>query len=64
MEEKGHFEDLFLIPATKVLNSCNTRYNHNAASSGLSVPTSYASRIVNVSAVNADARIEALGKAA
>jgi len=43
--------------------NCNTRYNYDAAPPGLSAPTSYASRIVNVSAVNADARIEALGKA-
>lgn len=53
-----------VLPSIHALESRNAHCNHGAAPLGLSVPTSYASRIVNVSAVNADARIEALGKAA
>lgn len=61
IRKKGRLEYLPSICAT---GGGGARYNRDAASPGPLAPTSYASRIVNVSAVNADTRIEALGKAA
>jgi len=61
-EKKGYFEDflsIYLRPtAATVLCIIIMKLHY------LTVPTSYASHIINVSVVNANARIEALGKAA